>query len=98
MITPVPTTRLSLPVAATIGVLAVWAALGVGHLTAGLLSSVSHADPPFVSVTIRCRRRAPSRGREERLAQSDFASNGRDCLGVVLSDSSQEGDPGSLVS
>jgi hypothetical protein len=41
VITPVPTTRLSLPVAATIGVLAVWAALGVGHLTAGLLSAAS---------------------------------------------------------
>ncbi len=41
MTTPVPTTRLSLPVAATIGVLAVWAALGVGHLTAGLLSAAS---------------------------------------------------------
>ena len=38
---PVPRTRLSRPVAATIGVLAVWAALGVGHLTAGLVSSVS---------------------------------------------------------
>ena len=31
----------SRPVAATIGVLAVWAALGVGHLTAGLLSAAS---------------------------------------------------------
>ena len=38
---PVPRTRLSRPIAATIGVLAVWAALGVGHLTAGLVSSVS---------------------------------------------------------
>jgi DMSO/TMAO reductase YedYZ molybdopterin-dependent catalytic subunit len=38
---PVPRTRLSRPIAATIGVLAVWAALGVGHLTAGLISSVS---------------------------------------------------------
>ena len=32
---------LSRPVAATTGVLAVWAALGVGHLTAGLLSAAS---------------------------------------------------------
>jgi len=28
------------------------------------------------------------------LAQSDLASNSRDCLGEVLSDSSQEGEPG----
>jgi DMSO/TMAO reductase YedYZ molybdopterin-dependent catalytic subunit len=44
---PVPPTGLSRPVAAVIGVLAVWAALGVGHLTAGLLSSVSS---PFFAV------------------------------------------------
>ena len=36
-----PTKALSRPVAATIGVLAVWAALGVGHLVAGLLSAAS---------------------------------------------------------
>ena len=39
--------RLSRPVAATIGVLAVWAALGVGHLVAGLLSA---ASSPFLAV------------------------------------------------
>jgi DMSO/TMAO reductase YedYZ molybdopterin-dependent catalytic subunit len=36
-----PPARLSRPLAATIGVLAVWAALGVGHLTAGLISTAS---------------------------------------------------------
>jgi DMSO/TMAO reductase YedYZ molybdopterin-dependent catalytic subunit len=35
------TAQLSRPVAATIGVLAVWAALGAGHLTAGLISTAS---------------------------------------------------------
>src|SRR6476469_10040989 len=35
------TSGLSRPLAATIGVLAVWAALGVGHLTAGLISAAS---------------------------------------------------------
>jgi DMSO/TMAO reductase YedYZ molybdopterin-dependent catalytic subunit len=33
--------QLSRPVAATVGVLAAWAALGVGHLTAGLISTAS---------------------------------------------------------
>ena len=41
------TVRLSRPVAAMIGVLAVWAALGVGHLVAGLLSA---ASSPFLAV------------------------------------------------
>jgi len=41
------TPRLSRPVAAMIGVLAVWAALGVGHLVAGLLSA---ASSPFLAV------------------------------------------------
>jgi hypothetical protein len=41
------TARLSRPVAAMIGVLAVWAALGVGHLVAGLLSA---ASSPFLAV------------------------------------------------
>jgi DMSO/TMAO reductase YedYZ molybdopterin-dependent catalytic subunit len=36
-----PTVRLSRRVAAAVGVLAVWAALGAGHLTAGLISSAS---------------------------------------------------------
>jgi len=40
-------TGLSRPVAATIGVLAVWAALGVGHLVAGLLSAGSS---PYLAV------------------------------------------------
>jgi DMSO/TMAO reductase YedYZ molybdopterin-dependent catalytic subunit len=39
--TPGPTTRLSRPTAAAVGVLAVWAALGAGHLAAGLLSAAS---------------------------------------------------------
>jgi DMSO/TMAO reductase YedYZ molybdopterin-dependent catalytic subunit len=43
----VPTTGLSRPVAATIGVLAAWAALGVGHLVAGLISA---ASSPFLAV------------------------------------------------
>ena len=43
----VTTSRLSRPVAATIGVLAAWAALGVGHLVAGLLSA---ASSPFLAV------------------------------------------------
>ena len=41
------TPRLSRPVAAMIGVLAVWAALGVGHLVAGLIST---ASSPFLAV------------------------------------------------
>jgi len=41
------TPRLPRPVAAMIGVLAVWAALGVGHLVAGLLSA---ASSPFLAV------------------------------------------------
>ena len=49
--------------------------------------------PPFVSDTVRCAEAPPSHERERSLAQSDSASNGRDCLGVVLSDSSQEGKP-----
>ena len=40
-------TGLSRPVAATIGVLAVWAALGVGHLVAGLFSAGSS---PYLAV------------------------------------------------
>lgn len=43
----VPATGLSRPVAATIGMLAVGAALGVGHLTAGLITS---APSPFFAV------------------------------------------------
>ena len=42
-----PPTSLSRPVAAMIGVLAVWAALGVGHLVAGLISA---ASSPFLAV------------------------------------------------
>jgi DMSO/TMAO reductase YedYZ molybdopterin-dependent catalytic subunit len=47
MTTTGPTARLSRPVATTIGVLAVWAALGAGHLTAGLIST---ASSPFLAV------------------------------------------------
>lgn len=40
-------------VAATIGVLAVWAALGVGHLTAGLLSAASSPLPAVGDAVVR---------------------------------------------
>jgi DMSO/TMAO reductase YedYZ molybdopterin-dependent catalytic subunit len=47
MTTTGPAVRLSRPVAAAIGMLAVWAALGAGHLTAGLISA---ASSPFLAV------------------------------------------------
>jgi DMSO/TMAO reductase YedYZ molybdopterin-dependent catalytic subunit len=47
MTTTRPTAQLSRPLAATIGMLAVWAALGTGHLTAGLIST---ASSPFLAV------------------------------------------------
>jgi DMSO/TMAO reductase YedYZ molybdopterin-dependent catalytic subunit len=47
MTATVSTTSLSRRVAATIGVLAVWAALGVGHLVAGLISP---ASSPYLAV------------------------------------------------
>ena len=49
-IATVPIGGLSRRVAAAVGVLAVWAALGVGHLVAGLLSAASSAPSPFLAV------------------------------------------------
>jgi DMSO/TMAO reductase YedYZ molybdopterin-dependent catalytic subunit len=47
------TARLSRPVAVTIGVLSVWAALGAGHLTAGLISTASSPLPAVGDAVIR---------------------------------------------
>ena len=65
------TPRLSRPVAATIGVLAVWAALGVGHLAAGLVSA---ASSPFLAVGDAVVRLSPAgahRVREEHVRHDD---------------------------
>jgi DMSO/TMAO reductase YedYZ molybdopterin-dependent catalytic subunit len=56
MTTTGPAARLSRPVAAVIGALAVWAALGVGQLTAGLIST---ASSPLLAVSDAVVRLAP---------------------------------------
>jgi hypothetical protein len=53
MTTTGPTAPLSRPVAATIGVLAVWAALGAGHLVAGLISTASSPLPAVGDAVVR---------------------------------------------
>ncbi len=47
------TARLSRRAAAAVGVLAVWAALGAGHLAAGLISSASSPLPAVGDAVIR---------------------------------------------
>ena len=66
----VSTPRLSRPVAAVIGVLAVWAALGVGHLTAGLISA---ASSPFLAVGDAVVRLSPEPLTE--FAKNNFGTN-----------------------
>jgi DMSO/TMAO reductase YedYZ molybdopterin-dependent catalytic subunit len=75
--TDTTTPRLSRPVAATIGALAVWAALGVGHLAAGLVSA---ASSPFLAVGNAVIRLSPP-------ALTEFAKNtfGTDDKLVLLS-------------
>ncbi len=73
------TTGLSRPVAATIGVLAVWAALGVGHLVAGLLSAGSS---PFLAVGDAVVRLSPEPLTE--FAKTTFGTNDKPVLLVGM--------------
>jgi DMSO/TMAO reductase YedYZ molybdopterin-dependent catalytic subunit len=74
------TSGLSRPVAARIGVLAVWAALGVGHLTAGLISA---ASSPLLAVGDTVIRLSPEALTE--FAKSTFGTNDKlVLLGVMF--------------
>ncbi len=75
--------RVSRPVAARTGVLAVWAALGVGHLAAGLISA---ASSPFLAVGDAVVRLSPEPLTE--LAKNTFGTNDKlvllACMFVVI--------------
>jgi DMSO/TMAO reductase YedYZ molybdopterin-dependent catalytic subunit len=89
-----PTSGLSRPVAATIGVLAVWAALGVGHLAAGLISA---ASSPLLAVGDTVIRLSPEPLTE--FAKSTFGTNDKlVLLGVMFAVITLVGAVAGLVS
>ncbi|HEY0813118.1 MAG TPA: molybdopterin-dependent oxidoreductase, partial [Pseudonocardia sp.] len=72
-------TRLSRPVAALVGVLAVWAAVGVGHLAAGLISA---ASSPLLAVGDAVVRLSPEPLTE--FAKNTFGTNDKLVLLIAM--------------